>query len=76
MLYTYKIASLNIIGISSPWKMQMLNNLLFRQDIDIALLQEVTRNDFSSIHGNVALVNVGTDKRGTCNTTKRRNISK
>jgi len=65
MLYTYKIATLNINGISSPLKIQSLNNLLVRQDIDIALLQEVTINDFSSLHGYEALVNEGTDKRGT-----------
>jgi len=29
------------------------------------LLQEVTINDFSSLHGYEALVNGGTDKRGT-----------
>ena len=45
--------------------MQMLNNLLFRQNIGIALLQEVTINDFSSLHGYAALVNEGIDKRGT-----------
>ena len=47
MLYTYIIATLNITGISSPLKMQMLNNFLLRQDIDIALLQGVTNNDFN-----------------------------
>jgi len=45
--------------------MQSLNNLLVRQDIDIALLQEVTINDFTTLHGYEALVNEGTDKRGT-----------
>ena len=49
MLYTYKIATLNINGISLPLKIQMLNNFLLRQDIDIALLQEVTNNDFSPL---------------------------
>jgi len=43
----------------------MLNNLLFRKDIDIALLQEVTINEFTSLHGYAALVNEGKDKRGT-----------
>ena len=51
MLYTYKIATLNINGISSPLKMEMLNNVLLRQDIDIALLQEVTNNDFTPLCG-------------------------
>jgi len=43
----YIIITLNVSGISSVLKMQMLNNFLFRQEIDIALLQEVTNNDFS-----------------------------
>ena len=60
MLYTYKIATLNINGITSPF-----NNLLFRQDIYIALLQKVSINDFSSLHGYAALVNERNDKRGT-----------
>ena len=45
--------------------MQMLNTFLLRQDIDIALLQEVTNNDFSPICGYAAYVNEGIDKRGT-----------
>jgi len=65
MFYTHKIATLNINGISSPLKMQMLNNFLLRHDIDIALLQEVTNNDFPPICGYAAFVNEGSDKRGT-----------
>ena len=62
-------------GISSPLKMQSLNDL-FRQDIDIVLLQEVTINDFSSLRGYEALVNEGTDKRGTTILLKQVNITK
>jgi len=51
MLYTYKIAALNINGISPPMKKQMLRNFLLRQDIDIALIQEVTNNQFSQVYG-------------------------
>ena len=76
MLYTYKVVTLNINGISSPLKMQSLNNLLFQQDIDIALLQEVTINDSSSLRGYEALVNEGTDKRGTAILLKQVNITK
>ena len=45
--------------------MQMLNNFLLRHDIDIALLQEVTNNDFPPICGSAAFVNEGIDKAGT-----------
>jgi len=45
--------------------MQKLNNFLFRHDIDIALLQEVTNNDLSPLCGYTALVNEDIDKRGT-----------
>jgi len=43
----------------------MLNYFLRRQDTDIALLQEVTHNDFTSLRGYVAIANEGIDKRGT-----------
>jgi len=43
----------------------MLNNFLLRQDIDIALLQEVTNNDFTPLCGYETLVNEGIDKRVT-----------
>ena len=63
MLYTYKIATLNINGVSSPLKMQTLNNFLLRQDINIALLQEVTNNNnFTPLCGYEALVNEGIGK--------------
>jgi exonuclease III len=65
MLHTYKIATLNINGIASHTKMSMLDDFLKRQDIDVALLQEVTHTDFTTIHGYKATVNEGTDKRGT-----------
>ena len=65
MLYTYKIVTRNINGISSPLEMQMLHNFLFRRYIDLALVHEVTNNDSSTICGYAALVNEGIDKRGT-----------
>jgi len=46
-------------------KIQMLTNFLLRQDIDIALLQEVVNTDLSNIYGYSAHINVGTEKRGT-----------
>ena len=52
-------------GISSPLKMYRLRNFLIRQDIDVALLQEVTRNDFSQIYSYETHLNEGTEKQGT-----------
>ena len=65
MPHTYKIATLNINGIATYTKMSMLADFLKRQDIDIALVQEVTHNEFTNIHEYNAIVNEGTDKRGT-----------
>jgi exonuclease III len=64
MLYSYKIATLNINVISFPLKMQTFNNFLLRQDINIALLQEVTTTSHP-LCGYEAFINEGIDKRGT-----------
>jgi exonuclease III len=71
MLYTHKIATLNINGITSPLKLQLLNNLLLRQDVDVALLQEITTDDFSPLYNYTAYVNEGLDKRGTAILTRQ-----
>jgi hypothetical protein len=42
--------------------MSMLRDFLKRQDIDVALLQEVTHTDFTTIRDYTATVNEGTDK--------------
>jgi exonuclease III len=65
MLYTHKIATLNINGITSTLKLRLLNNLLSGQDIDIALIQEVTTNNLTPFYGYTAYVNTGIGKRGT-----------
>jgi exonuclease III len=69
MLYTHKIATLNINGITSPLKLQLLNSLLLRQDIGMALIQEITTND-STPAMVTAHVNEGIDKRRTAILTK------
>jgi len=48
MSYIYKLATLNIQGISSETRLQMLNQFLHVQGIDIALLQEITMHQ---LHG-------------------------
>ena len=45
--------------------MSMLGDFLKRQDIDVALLQEVTHTEFTTIREYNAIVNECTDKRGT-----------
>jgi exonuclease III len=65
MLITHTIATINVNGINSTLKLSLLTNLLHKQDIDIALIQEVTTNDFSQIYGYQAYVNTGTEGRGT-----------
>jgi exonuclease III len=61
MFHTYKIAILNINGIATQTKMSMLANFLTKQDIDVAFLQEITHNDFTTTYGYTAVVNEGTE---------------
>jgi endonuclease/exonuclease/phosphatase family metal-dependent hydrolase len=64
MVDTYKIATVNVNGVSAITRLRMLADFLYRQEIDILLLQEVTHTDFGMIRGYSAYVNVGTNKRG------------
>jgi exonuclease III len=65
MQYIYKIATLNINGMTSHTKIKMLEELLCQQDIDIALLQEVTDQRINTIRRYNIYTNEGTEKRGT-----------
>ena len=51
MAEIHKIATYNINGMSAGDKMTMLNEFLYKQEIDIMLLQEVTHTDFDSVRG-------------------------
>jgi exonuclease III len=42
MKYVYKVSTININGMSSTTRIRMLEDFLHKQDIDIALLQEVS----------------------------------
>jgi exonuclease III len=42
MQYAYRIVTININGIESSNRTTMLGDFLHRQDIDIALIQEIT----------------------------------
>ena len=62
MPYTYTFATVNINGISSHVRLRMLDDFVRHQDIDIALLQEVTHTNLTTHRKYTAYVNVGTDK--------------
>jgi exonuclease III len=70
MMQTLKMATLNINGIESDTRMRMLNEFLYKQDVDVALLQEVTHDKFDLIHGYNVILNIGTEQRGTAILTK------
>jgi exonuclease III len=52
-----KIATLNIFGIVYNTPIGMLEDFLRRQDIDLALLQEVTRADLTTFRRYTAHTN-------------------
>ena len=65
MFETFKIATLNINAISSNTPLQMLEDFLWRQDIDFALLHEVSRTTLNTIRRYTVHMNAGTDRSGT-----------
>ena len=65
MPYICKIATININAISSVNRIQVLGDFLFLQDIDIALLQEVTTTNLTFIRNYIVHCNIGTEGRGT-----------
>jgi exonuclease III len=67
---TYRIATLNINGISADTRIRMLDDFLRKQDIDILFLQEVTHAKIETIGRYNAHLNIGTDGRGTAILTK------
>jgi exonuclease III len=72
MSYTNKIATININGTASHVRLRMLEDYLRQQDIDIALLQEVTHTKITSFRKYNAYVNVSTENRGTTILAKER----
>jgi exonuclease III len=65
MRHTFKIATLNINGIASKTRLGMLEEFLKRQDIDFALLQEVTKTNQNTFRNYTSHTNEGKDRRGT-----------
>jgi exonuclease III len=60
-----RIASPNINGATAASKLDMLIDFLYRREITILLLQEVTHNDVARIRGYYTYLNIGATLRGT-----------
>jgi len=65
MDYTYKIATLNINGISAPTKIRVLEEYLYKHDIYLALYQEVKYSNITTIRRYTSYINMRTEGRGT-----------
>jgi exonuclease III len=59
------IATLNINGMTSRTRMSMLENFLRAWDIDILLVQEVTKHILHDLRGYSIMYNIGAYGRGT-----------
>jgi exonuclease III len=64
MVYTYKIATLNINAIKAPIRIQMLEHFLHDHDIDLLCAQEITSNNIQMIRHYTVHTNIGTESRG------------
>jgi len=62
---TTNIATININGITSPTRMQMLRNFIYKQDIDILFMQEAAHPSLDKLNGYTVHYNIGTEQRGT-----------
>jgi exonuclease III len=75
-----KIATLNVNGLHTRARKEMLHDFLRKQEIDILYLQEVIHPKLNELQGYTTHVNVGTEMRGTAlvtrDTMKFENINK
>jgi exonuclease III len=62
---TINIATLNINGIASRTRTQMLRSFIYKQDLDILLLQEVTHPYCKNLSGYATYYYTGSTQRGT-----------
>ena len=63
-MITTNIATLNINGITSTTRMQMLRNFINKHDIDIFFMQEVTHPSLDNLNGYTVHYTIGTSQRG------------
>jgi exonuclease III len=72
MTEIYKIATLNINGLSSHIRIAMLGEFMRTHEIEIIFLQEVTQPMLDMIREYAAYINIGTNRRGTAFVTRER----
>ena len=60
-MYIYKVATLNIKGITQHTRLKMLEDFL-RHDIDLALLQEITCLQLDILSRYAQYINIGTER--------------
>jgi exonuclease III len=65
MPHIYKVATVNINGISLTTCIRMLETFIHKHEIDVILLQEVTQPDITTIQQYTTHTNVGTERRDT-----------
>jgi len=66
----YKIATLNINGMTTLPRIAMLEDFLQKQEIDIILIREITRPVFDDTRGFAAYTNISTMGGGTAILTR------
>jgi len=66
----FKIARLNISGLASRIKVEILEDFLQRREIDILFLQEVVHSIIDTLRNYKTYTNVGTAGRGTAMVTR------
>jgi exonuclease III len=65
-----KIATLNINGLHTRTRVEMLHDFVWKQEIDVLFLQEVTHPNIGALRGYRTYTNVGTTMRGTAFVTR------
>jgi exonuclease III len=65
-----KISTLNINGLHTRARKEMLHDFLRKQEIDILYLQEVVHPNLGELQGYTMYVSVGTEMRGTAFVTR------
>lgn len=67
---TYKIATLNVNGLSSHIRLVMIGDFLGKQEIDTVFVQEVMQPSLDQLRGYVAQINIRSKGRRTAIVTR------
>jgi len=65
MAYTYRVVTLNFKGMASDVRQQMFEQFIRKQEVDFAMLQEVTSKQHVEVKRYYVIDNIGTAGRGT-----------